>query len=243
MTRPKNGGGTQSACGYEGFFGQPKVDPSGDGTGDYYWTLGVGTQHPLFFLSVNDGQCDANTGDVHLCNTSSQVYNFVKTTLGNTAVNPQQDCVVVYWHEPRWSWWGAASASGLQNIWAALFKPVNIGTGLPDIDLQPDLVLTGHSHNYQRYAPLNVNGQLDQTGGITEIIVGSGGEDHDKGFSNPQSPIPPVAADINDFGVLKLAYDTTAGTVTTSLIGEDGQQLDLPTTYMCHWHNVSRPGP
>ena len=42
----------------------------------------------------------------------------------------------------------------MQDIWKDLF------------DANADVVLVGHSHDYERFAPLNANGGLDRTRGI-----------------------------------------------------------------------------
>ena len=41
-----------------------------------------------------------------------------------------------------------------------------------------ELLLTGHDHDYQRYAPQNPNGNRDTARGITEFVVGTGGRNH-----------------------------------------------------------------
>ena len=38
-----------------------------------------------------------------------------------------------------------------------------------------DVVLNGHDHNYERFAPQNPSGQPDPTQGIREFVVGTGG--------------------------------------------------------------------
>jgi hypothetical protein len=38
-----------------------------------------------------------------------------------------------------------------------------------------DVVLNGHDHNYQRFAPMDKTGQRDESMGIRQFIVGSGG--------------------------------------------------------------------
>jgi hypothetical protein len=74
---------------------------------------------------------------------------------------------IAFWHQPRWTCTsnGHASASDVQPLWARLY------------DAHADFVFNGHNHFYQRYKPLNKDSQAseDQTAGITEIIVGTGG--------------------------------------------------------------------
>ncbi|HEY6711150.1 MAG TPA: hypothetical protein VI055_02675, partial [Rubrobacter sp.] len=64
-----------------------------------------------------------------------------------------------------------------------------------------DVVLNGHDHNYQRFAPQDPNGKADPERGIREFVVGTGGRSH-------YPILDPIAnSEIYDdetFGVLKL---------------------------------------
>jgi hypothetical protein len=42
-----------------------------------------------------------------------------------------------------------------------------------------DVVLGGHDHDYERFAPQTPDGKLDQVRGIREFVVGTGGKSHD----------------------------------------------------------------
>jgi hypothetical protein len=64
-----------------------------------------------------------------------------------------------------------------------------------------DLVLNGHDHDYERFAPQDPSGAADPTGGITEIIVGTGGASHG-GFN--AAAANSVVRDNTTYGVLKL---------------------------------------
>ena len=64
-----------------------------------------------------------------------------------------------------------------------------------------DLVLTGHEHSYERFAPQDPDGNLDRKNGIREIVVGTGGRSNDPlGFAIANSEV----RDVTSFGVLKL---------------------------------------
>lgn len=68
-----------------------------------------------------------------------------------------------------------------------------------------DLVLAGHEHSYERFAPQDPEGHADPDHGIREIVVGTGGKDH--------TPLGPARANSevrNDdtFGVLKLTLSS-----------------------------------
>jgi hypothetical protein len=72
--------------------------------------------------------------------------------------------VIALWHRPRWSSGAAGSDSRFQTLWQDLY---NYGV---------ELLLVGHDHDYERFAPQNASGQLDTVHGVREIIVGTGGE-------------------------------------------------------------------
>ena len=41
-----------------------------------------------------------------------------------------------------------------------------------------DVFLSGHDHNYQRFAPRDPDGTVDPDRGLTQFVVGTGGESH-----------------------------------------------------------------
>ena len=72
-------------------------------------------------------------------------------------------CTLAYWHKPRFSSGQHGNNSGAQPFWQALY------------DNEADVILNGHDHTYERFAPQNPNGQADPTTGIREFVVGTGG--------------------------------------------------------------------
>jgi hypothetical protein len=78
------------------------------------------------------------------------------------ATNPAQ-CVMAYWHKPRWaSGSNHGDNSAMQAIWQILY---NAGA---------ELVINGHEHHYERFAPMNASGAAVSQG-LREIIAGTGG--------------------------------------------------------------------
>ena len=64
-----------------------------------------------------------------------------------------------------------------------------------------DVVLVGHEHNYERFAPQDPAGRPDPARGIRQFVVGTGGKRHDP-FKDP---LPTSEArDADAFGVLEL---------------------------------------
>ena len=45
-------------------------------------------------------------------------------------------------------------------------------------DANADLILTGHDHSYERFAPQTATGVADPVRGIRQFVVGTGGRSH-----------------------------------------------------------------
>jgi hypothetical protein len=73
-------------------------------------------------------------------------------------------CELVYWHHPLWSS-GVVQGSypPMRPLWKVLFR-----SGV-------DVVLNGHEHNYERFAPMRPSGRHAPRHGIREFVVGTGG--------------------------------------------------------------------
>ena len=81
-------------------------------------------------------------------------------------------------------------------------------------------MLNGHDHDYERFAPLSADGQLD-TNGVREFIAGTGGESHYK-FHLPATGSQLRIA--NTFGVLRLALEP--GAYEWRFVSTSGATLD-----------------
>jgi acid phosphatase type 7 len=72
-------------------------------------------------------------------------------------------CVLAFWHRPRWSGGRYEDDGRTAAFWDALYTA------------RADVVLAGHDHNYQHYAPLTRRGRVDRNRGIRSFVVGTGG--------------------------------------------------------------------
>jgi hypothetical protein len=70
---------------------------------------------------------------------------------------------LAYFHEPLFSSGEHGNNPQMKAFWQDLY---NAGV---------ELVLNGHDHDYERFAPMDPNGVVDNANGIREIVVGSGG--------------------------------------------------------------------
>lgn len=72
-------------------------------------------------------------------------------------------CTLAYWHHPLFSSGTHSGDTRSVDVWAALYE-----AGV-------DVVLNGHDHNYERFAPQNPAGELETDRGIRQFVVGTGG--------------------------------------------------------------------
>jgi hypothetical protein len=140
---------TVSAAGYFGYFGSAAGDPTKG-----YYSYDLGTWH----LIALNAQCTQVGG----CSAGSPQEQWLKADL---AAHPDQ-CVLAYWHQPRFSSGSHGDAPVYLPFWRDLYA---VGA---------DVILNGHDHNYERFAPLDPSGNLDTAHGIREFVVGTGGRNH-----------------------------------------------------------------
>jgi hypothetical protein len=69
------------------------------------------------------------------------------------------------------------------------------------------VVVNGHDHDYERFAPQNPSGTADSARGIREFVVGTGGTD-----LRPFETVKPnsEARNSDTHGVLKLTLNSTS---------------------------------
>jgi hypothetical protein len=72
-------------------------------------------------------------------------------------------CTAVYWHHPLYSSSGDGDNLGMRDVWLELLAN------------HVDVVLNGHSHDYERFGPQDGNATLDVANGIPQFVVGTGG--------------------------------------------------------------------
>lgn len=126
-------------------------------------------------------------------------------------------CELAYWHHPRWSS-GAlhGSSPALGPLWSVLFR-----AGV-------DVVLNGHDHSYERFAPMTPAGRRAPRVGIREFVVGTGGAPlYPFGGAIPNSQVRITGV----HGVLKMTLDPRR--YTFRFIGAGGRVLDRGH-HRCH---------
>lgn len=170
------------------------VTDNAQGYRDYFGTGSLTTVNPTYYayepmpgwrVYALDSDCGSAPDGVGGCVDGSPQYEWLQADL---AANPR-DCVIGMWHHARWTSGDVHNNNTtVAPLWDLLY------------DNRADLVLSGHSHNYERFKPQNKTGGLDTVNGITQIVVGTGGIGT-HGF-DPLEPNSEVQG--SPFGVLKL---------------------------------------
>ena len=107
------------------------------------------------------------------------------------AANPSR-CTLAYWHHPMYSSGRHGNYERMGDLWRILS------------DAGAELVLSGHDHTYERFAPQDAGGFADDAHGIRQFVVGTGGAS-----LYPFSMIRPNSeARLSALGVLKLTLRT-----------------------------------
>ena len=154
---------TGNAAGYRGYFGK-RATPDGE----TWYSRDVGEWHVI----VLDANCTEIAGG---CGDGSPQLRWLRRDLAASDTR----CTLAMWHQPRFS---SGEEHGndpsVEPFWDVLYAA------------DADLVLNGHDHNYERFAPQDPDGNRDDQRGITEVVVGTGGgEIRGMGETQPNSVI------------------------------------------------------
>jgi hypothetical protein len=189
-----------AAPGYFAYFGAAAGDPS---QGYYRWQLGA-----WHIFALNSGAIRPDGCWPVSCAEGSPQETWLRSQLETL---PAGSCVLAYWHHPRFS-------SGL----GGAYRPHPQTEPLFDAlyDHGAALVLTGHSHNYERFPPSDADGTPDPEG-VTQFVVGTGGRSL---HSNTGSPPLTTTLRTDVFGVLELTLAPDGW--TSRFLAEDGSTVD-----------------
>src|SRR5215210_7262597 len=179
---------TTGASGYFDYFGAAAGEP-GKGYYSYNW----GAWH----IVVLDSECKYwATGFIDgpsQCSSQRQA-NMIAWLKADLAAHPTV-CTLAYFHQPRFSSGFGGNDLSTQPIWDALYAA------------KADVVISGHDHNYERFARQTPSGALDTSRGIREFVVGTGGASHG-GFGTIKANSQ--VRNSTTYGVLKLTLNSAS---------------------------------
>ncbi len=167
VTHPAPGNheyGTKGAAGYFAYWGD-RAGPAGKGW--YSWDLGG------WHLVALNSNCS-----VVGCGEGSEQLGWLRADLARSTA----PCTLAYWHHPRFSSGLHGDDTSVEPLWQAL------------VAAHADVVVSGHDHHYERFAP---------TEGLRQFVAGTGGRSLYPVFRRE----PGSEAVAEEFGVLQLTLD------------------------------------
>ena len=193
---------SSSAAPYFAYFGAAAGEP-----GKGWYSYDVGTDWHVVVLNSN---C-TNVGG---CGAGSVQEQWLRADLAAST----RPCTVAMWHNPRFSSGEHGNDSSTDAFWKALYAD------------GAELVLNGHDHDYERFAPQDPSAGADPTHGIRQFVVGTGGQDF-RSFSSTvaaNSEVRSIAA----HGVLRLTL--SSGSYGWTFLPVPGKTLDESGSGTCH---------
>jgi acid phosphatase type 7 len=169
-----------------------------------YYSFDIGAWH-LIALNSNCG--------IVSCAAGSPQDAWLKADLASH----KNTCTLAYWHHPRFSSGGHGSDNSTGPLFLDLY---NAGA---------DLVLVGHDHDYERFAPQTPDARPDPAFGVREFVVGTGGRSHYNFTSiKPNSQ----TRNSDTYGVLRLTLHPTS--YDWRFVPEAGKTFSDSGTGDCH---------
>ncbi len=144
-TRPSPGNHDYNTPGGTAYFAYFGANAGNPGEG--YYSYDLGSWHVIALNSNID------------VDTDSPQLQWLR---GDLTAHPAL-CTVAYWHHPRFSSGQHGNDDAMQPVWEALYE-----AGV-------EVVLNGHDHDYERFAPQTPTGTPDAVAGIRAFVVGTGG--------------------------------------------------------------------
>jgi hypothetical protein len=205
-TRPAAGNHeyhSDGASGYARYFGAAAGDPK---KGYYSYDLGA------WHIIVLNSECDQVGG----CDAASPQGKWLRQDLADSKTT----CTLAYWHKPLFSSGGKhGNDPQMKPLWDALYQA------------DAEIVLNGHDHDYERFAPQDPEGKADNARGIREFVVGSGGKNSHREFASSARPNSEVR-NSDTYGVLKLTLH--AKSYDWEFVPEAGKKFSDSGTGTCH---------
>jgi acid phosphatase type 7 len=134
--------------GYFGYFGDLARGPGGTS----WYSYDLGSWHVI----VLDSECTDAGG----CDPDSDQGRWLAADLKASSATA---CTVAIWHRPRFSSGRHGNDESVGPFWTALYAA------------RVDVVVNGHDHDYERFAPQTPGGTVNRERGIRQFVAGMGG--------------------------------------------------------------------
>jgi Calcineurin-like phosphoesterase len=206
-TRPAAGNHdheTKDAQGYWDYFGD-----RGGPFDKYYYSYDLGSWHVV----VLNSDCWRVDG----CESDDPQAEWLRSDLERH----ESFCTLALWHRPPFSSgrYGDSKDTGrVRPLWRILN------------DEGADVLLTGHEHSYERFAPMDADGKRDDARGVRLFVVGTGGGNLRRFENDPLATTE--ARQDHTWGVLKL--DLKPRGYTWEFLPVEGSTFSDSGTGTCH---------
>lgn len=184
---------TPGATGYYNYFGL-LAGPAGKG----WYSYDIGRWHIVVLNSNWHSPTRVDNS------ANSEQMNWLRADLAATT----KVCQAVYFHHPHFSSSNRTADTGMVHAWRIMYA-----AGV-------ELVLNGHDHAYERFAPMDADGDRDDAWGVRQITSGMAGTGATGG---------------TPFGAIHRSSEARQNTVTGIL------KVTLDSTFY-RWEFVSAPG-
>ena len=221
----ESGTATEFANCYDPTWGRHKSRTKPSAGNHEYNTAGASGYYGYFGSAAGDpakGYYSYDHGDWHIIVLNTNVPSDSTSAQAawlraDLTANAGKLCTLAYWHHPRFS-----SGEHGNNFVGSIFWGILY-------EFNADVILGGHDHHYERFAPQTPAGVADASRGIREFVVGTGGRSHyPTGTLKPNSQV----ANSTTYGVLKLTL--SASSYSWQFIPVAGQTFTDTGTTSCH---------
>lgn len=185
---------------YFTYFGTAAGDPR---RGYYSYDLGA------WHVVVLNSNCDRVS-----CAAGSAQERWLRADLATS----RRRCTLAYWHHPLFT-------SGANHPDTVAVRPLFQAL----YDGGAEVVLSGHNHQYERFAPMGPGGARDPTRGIRSFVVGTGGGSH---YSFGTVHRGSEVRNSNAYGLLRLTLHATS--YDWEFVPEPGKTFRDSGTGGCH---------
>jgi hypothetical protein len=187
------------APGHYGYFGAAAGTP-----GKGWYSYDIGNWH----LIALNSECDWIGG----CTASSPQGRWLAADLAAH----DNHCTLAYFHEPLFTS-GRLAEPDIKPFWDQLYA-----AGV-------DVILNGHDHIYERFAPQTPTGAANATAGVRQFTIGTGGANHTTLTTTAKNS---QVRNANTFGIFTMTLRPTG--YSFSFVPEAGSSFTDAGTGSCH---------
>ena len=158
---------------------------------------------------------NSNCGKVGGCESDSPQGRWLRNDLAN---NANHQCTMAYFHRPLYSTGTNVAGPDVKPFWDMLHNR------------DADLIVVGHAHRYERFAPMTPDGTRSDNG-IRQIVAGTGGQPGGSDISYADAPnLQRVKT--GTYGVLRLSLRSDS--YSWKFVRAAGKEFTDSGTTSCH---------